>query len=276
MFFSSGLCVQLLSRVQPSAPPWTVARQAPLSMGFPRQGHWRPNPGIKPSLAPSALADRFFSTVPPGARPFPTHKNDFPLWENEKCRKRLDHRWKPRAAWKSTIDKTDINKNRDIKNELCIFIQKPDGLHDKYSLCLKHQKFFSWKMIFSLLVLECTYLTSPHQFWTWTAQCHLKGCRIMVSPGVIQKSCGHTDWWSLVAAPSTCLAQFLRHWCPWSWHSETASRSQPPWEIAILQVLWLSTFQKTSEKISCHLTQQLKSELHRLTDFFQAFTYMPL
>ena len=38
--------------------PWTVARQAPLSMGFPRQKYWSglpfpppgdlPNPGIKP------------------------------------------------------------------------------------------------------------------------------------------------------------------------------------------------------------------------------------
>lgn len=110
------------------------------------------------------------------------------------------------------------------------------------------KNFFSWKMIFSLLVLECTYLDSPHQFWTWTAQCHLKGCRIMVSPGVIHKCCGHTDWWSLVTAPSMCLAQFLWHWCPWSWHSETTSQSQPPWEITIHQVLWLSTFQKLLKK----------------------------
>ena len=51
--------------------PWTVAHQAPLSMGFPRQGHWTGlpfpslgdflNPGIEPlSLASLALAGRFF------------------------------------------------------------------------------------------------------------------------------------------------------------------------------------------------------------------------
>ena len=45
-----------------SVTPWTVARQAPLSMGFPRQEYWSgfpcpppgdfPDPGIKPgSLA---------------------------------------------------------------------------------------------------------------------------------------------------------------------------------------------------------------------------------
>ena len=54
--------------------PWTVARQTPLSMGFPRQEYWRglpfsslgdlPNPGIKPSSP--ALAGGFFTTGSPG------------------------------------------------------------------------------------------------------------------------------------------------------------------------------------------------------------------
>ena len=53
--------------------PWTVAHQAPLSMGFSRQEYWSglpgpplgelPNPGIKPeSLMFTALAGRFFTT----------------------------------------------------------------------------------------------------------------------------------------------------------------------------------------------------------------------
>ena len=52
---------------------WTIAHQAPLSMGFPRQEYWSglqcpapedlPNPGIEPvSLMSSALAGRFFTT----------------------------------------------------------------------------------------------------------------------------------------------------------------------------------------------------------------------
>ena len=56
--------------------PWTVARQSPLSMGFPRQEYWSEwpfpspgdpsNPGIKPtSLASAALAGGFFITVVP-------------------------------------------------------------------------------------------------------------------------------------------------------------------------------------------------------------------
>ena len=56
---------------------WTVARQAPLSMGFSRQEYWRglpfpppgnlPNPGIESeSPASLALAGRFFTTEQPG------------------------------------------------------------------------------------------------------------------------------------------------------------------------------------------------------------------
>ena len=52
--------------------PWTVALQAPLSMGFPRQEYWEwfacpeklPDSGIKP-MSP-ALAGRLFITEPPG------------------------------------------------------------------------------------------------------------------------------------------------------------------------------------------------------------------
>ena len=56
------------------ATPWTVARQAPLSMGFPRQEYWSglpypspgdlPGPGIEP-VAPS-LEGGFFTTKPCG------------------------------------------------------------------------------------------------------------------------------------------------------------------------------------------------------------------
>ena len=62
-----------LSSVRPFATPWAVARQAPLSVGFPRQEYWSglpfpppgdiPEPGIEPeSPAASALAGRFSTT----------------------------------------------------------------------------------------------------------------------------------------------------------------------------------------------------------------------
>ena len=59
---------QVLSRVWLHVTSWTVARQAPLSMDFPRQEYWSglpfpfpgdlPKPGIEPFS--SALAGRFF------------------------------------------------------------------------------------------------------------------------------------------------------------------------------------------------------------------------
>ena len=61
------------SRVQLFATLWTVARQAPLSMGFSRQEHWSglpcpppedlPSPGIKPtSFTSPVFAGRFFTS----------------------------------------------------------------------------------------------------------------------------------------------------------------------------------------------------------------------
>ena len=61
-------------RVRLFATLWTIAHQAPLSMGFSKQEYWSglplptagdlPDPGIETkSLVPPALADRFFTTV---------------------------------------------------------------------------------------------------------------------------------------------------------------------------------------------------------------------
>ena len=64
----------LLSCVQLFVTPWNVAHQAPLSMGFSRQGYWSElpcplpeyfqNPGIKPTSP--TLTGGFFTTEPPG------------------------------------------------------------------------------------------------------------------------------------------------------------------------------------------------------------------
>ena len=66
--------VKSLSRVQLFATPWTVAHQAPTSMGFSRQEYWSglpfpspgdlPHPGIEPS-SPALQADALTSE-PPG------------------------------------------------------------------------------------------------------------------------------------------------------------------------------------------------------------------
>ena len=64
----------MLSRVHLCATPWTVACEAPLSMGLSWQEYWTglpfplpgdlPHPGMEPTSP--AFAGRFFTTEPPG------------------------------------------------------------------------------------------------------------------------------------------------------------------------------------------------------------------
>ena len=69
------MCV--LSRVQLFVTPWTIAHQAPLSVGFSKQDYWSglpfpfpgdlPDPGIETVfLVSPAFPGRFFITGPPG------------------------------------------------------------------------------------------------------------------------------------------------------------------------------------------------------------------
>ena len=67
------VCVCVLSHVQLFVTPWTVAHQAPLSVGFSRQEYWSglpfpspgdlPNPGIKSHVS---CIGRWIITEPPG------------------------------------------------------------------------------------------------------------------------------------------------------------------------------------------------------------------
>ena len=74
---SLSVCAQLLSCVWLFVIPWTIAHQAPLPMGFPRQEYWSglsfpppealSTPEIKPmSSASPALPGGYFTTEPPG------------------------------------------------------------------------------------------------------------------------------------------------------------------------------------------------------------------
>ena len=65
------MCMLSHSVVSASVTPWSVACQAPLSVGFPRQEQWSgllfppprnlPDPGIEPTSP--ALAGQFFTTA---------------------------------------------------------------------------------------------------------------------------------------------------------------------------------------------------------------------
>ena len=77
-----------------SCNPWTVAHQAPLFMGFPRQEDWSglpfpsprdlPDPGIEPTS--SAWAGGFFAPEPPGMAVLSWRKGTyFPSLFGTKC-----------------------------------------------------------------------------------------------------------------------------------------------------------------------------------------------
>ena len=75
--YTRVLCAQSLGCVRLFVTPWTVPRQAPLSMGFSRQEYWSgvpspspgdlPDPGVEPlsSASPAPQADSLPSE-PPG------------------------------------------------------------------------------------------------------------------------------------------------------------------------------------------------------------------
>ena len=73
-YLDRHLCCCLVAHLYLFVTLWTVAHQAPLSMGFCRQEYWSglsfpspgdlPDPGIEP-VSP-ALAGEFFITEPPG------------------------------------------------------------------------------------------------------------------------------------------------------------------------------------------------------------------
>ena len=78
LLFKMCVCAHMcaLTHVQLFVTPWTVANQAPLSMGFPRQEYWSgspfptsrdlPDPEMEPtSLSTPGLAGGFFTTAPP-------------------------------------------------------------------------------------------------------------------------------------------------------------------------------------------------------------------
>ena len=58
------VCVKSLSRVRLFATPWTVAYQAPPSMGFSRQEYWS---GL-PFTSPGDLPDSGIKPMPPAFR----------------------------------------------------------------------------------------------------------------------------------------------------------------------------------------------------------------
>ena len=92
------LVLMLLSRVQLFATPWTVAHQAPLSMGFSRQEYWSgvpypppgdpPNPGME-ARSSTLQADSLPSE--PSRKPPKNNYNYYKLLTNIHILKEVDY-----------------------------------------------------------------------------------------------------------------------------------------------------------------------------------------
>ena len=84
--------VKSLSRIQLFVTPWTIAHQAPPSMGFSRQEYWSelpvPFPGdlSDPGIEPRSLALRaeVLTSEPPGIRPLVNPERD--VAERKRCK----------------------------------------------------------------------------------------------------------------------------------------------------------------------------------------------
>ena len=120
---SEGPMHSLFSPVRLFATPWTVAHQAPLSMGFSRQESWSglpcpppgdlPNPGIEPVTPVSPALTSGFSTAEPRAeapsegRPSP---NPLP------CMESLDqYLWVPTTTVTTTTATTGSISVRGVR-----------------------------------------------------------------------------------------------------------------------------------------------------------------
>ena len=84
--------VKSLSRIQLFVTPWTIAHQAPPSMGFSRQEYWSelpvPSPGdlSDPGIEPRSLALRaeVLTSEQPGIRPLVNPERD--VTERKRCK----------------------------------------------------------------------------------------------------------------------------------------------------------------------------------------------
>ena len=89
------MCVCELNHVWLFATLWTVAHQAPPSLGFSRQEYWSglpfpppgnlPDPGLEPTSMSPALAGRLFTTEPLGKPRSKMGDSQLPHWSESRA-----------------------------------------------------------------------------------------------------------------------------------------------------------------------------------------------
>ena len=131
------VCVCVLS-CRLFATPWIVAHQAPLSMGFSRQGYQSelplPSPGDLPDAgiphAPPALAGGLFTTEPPGKLFYHNLRKNklegfslgFPVAQTVKCLPAVWETWVQSLGW--AVESSLVLLEKSICYDQCILLTK--------------------------------------------------------------------------------------------------------------------------------------------------------
>ena len=106
--------VQLLSRVQLFATPWTVALQAPLSIGFSRQEYWS---GL-PFPSPEDLPDSGIESLAWQASSLPLAPSEKPLYQ-AKCLQNVQVTvLEMEAIWETVLIWSAVSKNAPLTREV--------------------------------------------------------------------------------------------------------------------------------------------------------------
>ena len=176
-------CVlSLFSWVQLFDTLWTVAYQAPLSMGFSRQEYWRglpcpppgdlPNPRTEPtSPAFPALAGRFFTAEPPGKPKFTLSPNKIwhikfsvhlyiiaRTWKQPRCPSA--DKWIRKLWYIYTMEYYSAIKNNTFESVLMIWIKLEPIIQSEVSQKDRHQysilthTYGIWKMVMITLYVR--------------------------------------------------------------------------------------------------------------------------
>ena len=143
--------VKLLSRVQLFATPWTVAHQAPPSMGFSRQEYWSglpfpspgdlPNPGIEPT-SPTLQADALTSQ-PPG-KPKVNSKRDN---TGNHCQWQIQNDVSPHTAVATRLSSYSVGQRRGKEKSFSFpFLRCSPGGHEVIIIINFHKRLDLWPL----------------------------------------------------------------------------------------------------------------------------------
>ena len=123
-----------------SVTPWTVARQAPLSMGFPRHEYWRGMPGPSPGifqtqgsnlqLSPE-LAGGFFTTESP-EKPRASL-----VAQRLKRLLAIQETWVRSLGWEDPLEK-EMASHSNILAWRTPWMEEPGGLQSTGSQSVRH------------------------------------------------------------------------------------------------------------------------------------------